>query len=355
MSSKRWIAPWAGSETKPAIYHCVSRVVDRRFVFGDVEREKFRTFMRMQENFTGCRVLSYCIMCNHFHILLEVPPVPMHGISDEMLLKQLSAIQSEAFVAEVARELEEAREAGKESLVAEIRARFTYRMHNLSEFMKTLLQRFTRWYNRTHQRSGTLWEARYKSVIVESGIAARTMAAYIDLNPVRAGMVSDPAKYRWSSYGEAVGGGTKGNGKKSREGLVRACMSHHGTGFEAERWKEVSRTYRRVMGLALGRKSGRAGVDRTKVDPTLNTEEALAAKKNGTVLPELGMARMLRCRVRYFTDGAVIGSREFVNETFAGARERFPARRKDGARRLRGNGSPAAGLLWSVRDLRVRV
>jgi hypothetical protein len=51
----------------------------------------------------------------------------------------------------------------------------------------------------------------------------------------------------------------------------------------------------------------------------------------------------------------VIGSREFVNETFAGARERFPVRRKDGARKLRGNGSPAAGLLWSVRDLRVRV
>ena len=50
--------------------------------------------------------------------------------------------------------------------------------------MKTLLQRFTRWFNRTHNRSGTLWEERYKSVIVESGIAARTMAAYIDLNPV---------------------------------------------------------------------------------------------------------------------------------------------------------------------------
>ena len=62
--------------------------------------------------------------------------------------------------------------------------------------MKTLPQRFTRWFNRTHQRSGTLWEERYKSVIVESGIAARTMAASIDLNPVRAGMVSDPAEYR---------------------------------------------------------------------------------------------------------------------------------------------------------------
>jgi glucuronate isomerase len=46
--------------------------VDRRFVFGDAEREHFRMFMRMQENFTGCRVLSYCVMSNHFHVLLEV-------------------------------------------------------------------------------------------------------------------------------------------------------------------------------------------------------------------------------------------------------------------------------------------
>jgi len=48
------------------------------------------------------------------------------------------------------------------------------------------------------------------------------------------------------------------------------------------------------------------------------------------------MAAMLRCRVRYFTDGAVIGSKTFVNEAFAAARERFTAKRKDGARRRRG-------------------
>jgi putative transposase len=260
-------------------------------------------FMRMQENFSGCRVLSYCVMSNHFHVLLEVPPMPEGGISDELLLKRLAAIQTEAFVAGVAKEIAEARKAGREELAAEIHGRFTYRMHSLSEFMKTLLQRFTRWFNRTHQRSGTLWEERYKSVIVESGVAARTMAAYIDLNPVRAGMVADPAEYRWSSYGEAVGGGPKGSGKKAREGLVRACMSHCGAGFEAEKWKEVSRVYRRTMGLGLGRKSGRAVVEKGVVRPQMNTAEALEAEDNGTVLPDLGMTAMLRCRVRYFTDG----------------------------------------------------
>ena len=205
-----------------------------------------------------------------------------------------------------------------------------------------------------HQRSGTLWEERYKSVIVESGIAARTMAAYIDLNPVRAGMVSDPAEYRWSSYGEAVGGGAKGNGKKARAGLVRACMSHQGAGFESEKWKEISRIYRRTMGLALGRKSGKAEMEKGVVRPQMNTAVALEAKDNGTVLPDLKIAAMLRCRVRYFTDGVVIGSKEFVNEAFAGARDRFTAKRKDGARRMKGSGAAAAGTLWSMRDLRLR-
>jgi REP element-mobilizing transposase RayT len=358
MRKARWLAEWAGKQGKPAIYHCISRVVDRRFVFGDGEREAFRMFLRMQENFTGCRVLTYCVMSNHFHVLLEVPPVPEDGFSDELLLKRLGALYSEAFVDGVAKELKIARKEGDEAMVAEIHARFTYRMHDLSEFMKTLLQRFTRWFNREHNRRGTLWEERYKSVIVESGVAARTIAAYIDLNPVRAGMVSDPGDYRWNSYGEAIGGGKKGNGKKAREGLVRACMSHKGIGFEAEKWKEVSRIYRRAMGMALGRKTSNSKLQissKSKTSINMNEEEMLSSKDNQTVLPDLGMAAMLMKRVRYFTDGAVIGSKEFVNEAFAGARERFSERRKDGARRLRGSGAPAAGTLWSVRDLRVGV
>ncbi|MCU0778448.1 MAG: chemotaxis protein CheW, partial [Akkermansiaceae bacterium] len=63
----------------------------------------------------------------------------------------------------------------------------------------------------------------------------------------------------------------------------------------------------------------------------------------------------LRCRVRYFTDGAIIGSKEFVNAAFESARERFGAKRKDGARRMRGSGQAATGVLWTVRDLRVGV
>ncbi|MGJ8635046.1 MAG: transposase [Luteolibacter sp.] len=337
----------------------MSRVVERKFAFGVEEKEHFRMLMRMMEKFTGCRVLSYCLMCNHIHILLEVPPEPKGGIEDREFLVRLAALYGESFVADVAAQLNAARQeggvdGGNPERVTEIKQRFNYRMHDLGEFMKGLMQRFTQWFNGRHKRKGRLWEDRFKSVIVESGTAARTMAAYIDLNPVRAGMVGDPAEYRWSSYGEAVGGGKKGNGKKAREGLVRACMSHRGDGFDAERWKEVSRIYRRAMGLALGRKNGKSE-STLKCAVRKNTEEVLASEDNETGLGDLKMAEMLRNRIRYFTDGAVIGSKGFVNDAFVASRERFSGKRTDGARRLRGAASAAKNHLWSMRDLRVEV
>jgi hypothetical protein len=251
-------------------------------------------------------------------------------------------------------------------------------MHDLSQFMKTVLQRMTQWYNREHRRTGTLWESRFSSVIVESGTASRMIAAYIDLNPVRAGMVKDPAEYRWSSYGEAIGGGAKGNGKKAREGLVRACMAHKGVGFEAEKWSRkrhephamcVAEMYRKLLGMALERKAGAAAAEVNAVKEKrsrkrLEPHAMVAAKsapasveseagENDTVLPELKMAEMLCHRVRYFTAGAVIGSKAFVNEAFTKARARFSEKRKDGARRMKGNAASAKGVLWSLRDLKV--
>ena len=373
MRHSRWLAPWRGVAGRPVIYHCISRVVDRRLVLGPVEKEKMRTLMRMYENFSGCRVLAYCVMSNHLHLLLEVPPAAAGGLTDAGLLERLRAVYNEAFVAGVAAELEDARAkiragTGGGQLAARIHARFTYRMHDLAEFMKGLLQRYTQWHNRTHSRSGTLWEDRYKSVIVEDGRASTAIAAYIDLNPVRAGMVTDPADYRWSSYGEATGGGAGGRGAKARAGLVRALRAYHGghqtvgaAGSEepvaslVSLWSGgIAREYRRIL-LAgavekLETRTGRSGKTETVRHRKGMSAEQAAREQQEDGQP--GWARMLRHRVRYFTDGAVIGSRVFVNEAFACARERFGTRRHDGARKLKGAGAPAAGLLWSLRDLR---
>ena len=290
--------------------------------------------------------------------------MPEGGLSDEELLRRLGAIYHETQVAQVAGELAEARRLAKEGraeesvVVARIHERFTYRMHDLSQFMKGVMQRYTQWHNRVHQRSGHLWEDRFKSVIVEDGAAAKTIAAYIDLNPVRAGMVKEPADYRWSSYGEAIGGGARGNGRKARAGLVRALRAHQGIAADASLWaNDVSRAYRKVLLAGAGEKlESRVGGDgETAVKRTRKGMSAEEVKREQERAEErlvgIPFGKMLRCRVRYFTAGAVIGSRSFVNEAFASARERFGPQRKDGARKMRGSGAAAAGILWSMRDL----
>jgi REP element-mobilizing transposase RayT len=375
MAQARWIVPWADSETKPAIYHCIARVVDKRFAFGPEDKEQFRIYMRMMENFSGCRVLAYCVMCNHFHLLLEVPPRPKVSLSDGQLLKRLGALYCPAFVATVAKELAEARRVVAQGLardgeayVQRIHERFTYRMHDLSEYMKTLLQRFTRWHNKRTKRCGNLWEETFKSVIVEDGLAARTMAAYIDLNPVRAGMVPDPAEYRWSSYGEAMGA-TGRSGAKAKAGLVRAIMADKGWEADSRHWAgRVSREYRMLLweeGEERAREIVNEGGER--VTEVVRKGIPGRARREGTgcsfdeleqVVPatgHVGLRQMLQWKVRYFSDGAAIGSRAFVDGLYEQCRERFGAKRKSGARRMRGRAAGAAEMLWTARDLRKRI
>ena len=220
MSKARLLAPWAGEERRSALYHCVSRVVDRKFIFGDDEREEFVSIMRNYEAFCGVRILSYCVMSNHFHLLIEVPPRMDDSVSDEELLRRLALINKDEYVAKVRQHLMTLAESetrnGKKAH-AELRDKYLRRMWDLGAFMKALKQRFSAWYNKRHGRLGTLWECRYQSALVENGHAARTVSAYIDLNPIRAKMVNDPKEYRWCSYAAAVAGGSEG--KMARRGL----------------------------------------------------------------------------------------------------------------------------------------
>jgi REP element-mobilizing transposase RayT len=339
-------------------------VVDQRFAFGPEDKEQFRIYMRMYENFSGCRVLAYCLMCNHIHLLLEVPPRPAGGFTDAELLKRLRAIYGEAEVALVAKELAEARKEVNEgrardgeAYALKIHERYTYRMHDLSEFMKSLMQRFTRWHNRMHKRRGNLWEETFKSVVVEDGFAAKTIAAYIDLNPVRAGMVEDPAEYRWSSYGEAMGA-TGRSGAKAKAGLVRAITADKGGEADARHWAgKVSREYRMIL--------LEEGEEKTREVVNAQGERVVEVIKKGMKTPQVvsemdrlmtgrdvALRQMLRWKVRYFTDGAAVGSRAFVDGLFEQCRERFGAKRKSGARKMRGRASGAADRLWAARDLR---
>ena len=95
---RRFLVPADSSGEIPpvAIYHVVTRVVDRRFVLEAEEKEQLRVLLRMYERFSGCRILSYCLMSNHLHVLLEVPlgckKGESLGLSDEELLRRLGGL-----------------------------------------------------------------------------------------------------------------------------------------------------------------------------------------------------------------------------------------------------------------------
>ena len=139
-----------------AYYHCISRVVDRQFVFGAEEKEQFIEFMRLYERFCGVRVVTYCVMSNHFHVLVEVPQRPAELPDDAALLAMLAQVYGEGGGAGTIRQrLEYFRTEGAEAEAETLRESFFARMWDVSAFMKLLKQRFTQWFNRTHRRKGS--------------------------------------------------------------------------------------------------------------------------------------------------------------------------------------------------------
>ena len=318
-----------------AYYHVISRVVGREFVLAaETERERFRVTLRAVEAFSGVQVLTWVCLSNHFHVLLHVPE--RQEVADTELVRRMRFLYRREKVDLFGEELGRLREAGQHATVDRMKAPYLKRMCCLADFVKTLKQRVSISYNRRHGRVGTLWEERYKSVLVEGECGAlKAMAAYIDLNPVRAGLVSDPKDYRYSGYGEAVGGN-----RQARAGLAQVVG---GGGV----WGEVSREYRQLLYIK-GREQGVA-FDGGPVRAGFTEDEVKAVvEKKG----KLTLGEVLRGRVRYFTDGVVLGRKVFVEETFRRNRNHFSAKREDGARAMRG---AEWGELCTVRDLRVNI
>ena len=356
MRKRRYLAPWhrkvlgendlnqegeaavaasAALEGKAAICHCVSRVVNREFVLQREEKERFVELMRAYEGFSQVRVLTFCVMSNHFHILVEVPAAPEDrgaSWSDAKLLDHLSGLYSERQMGELRWELGHYRKQKNTRAAEAFRKRFFDRMWDLSSFVGVLKQRFTQWFNAKNDREGYLWSGRFKSVLVEDGHAARTVAAYIDLNPVRAGMVSDPKDYRWSGYGEAVAG--KSGARDGLRGVMFEQWSCAGSeelaGRETGSWRKVARVYREVLFMAGEERLGENGEVKRRGFRQAEVGRVLEA---GGKLSE---GAMLWCRARHLVDGLVIGSEGFVYGVFGLTRGYFGAGRASGARKMRG-------------------
>ncbi len=319
--------------------HVVSRTAGQEILFGDGDKETFHKILFKQLKFSGLRVIAWCFMGNHFHLLLEVPDreAALAALSEEEILARLSVFSGEMSTKFLQEEIENRRRLGDAEGLRQIAERVSKRLFDLSMFMKELKQRMTLAFNYAHGRTGALWDGRFKSLLVEGGDAVRAVAAYIDLNPVRAGLATEPEAYRWCSYAAALGGM-----RLARAGLVSAVSYE-----KAIPWKQALERYRKFLyGIGQEVVGGKTADGIQKSRGGFSQREIEAVWEAGG---RLTLAQALRCRLRYFTDGMVLGSQEFVDEFFAAQRDGFGDRRSSGGRRMRG---VEWGVLRTLRDLR---
>jgi putative transposase len=320
-----------------SFYHCISRVVEGRFIFAlhhgrSVPAEKIIAFMRRLEAFSGVRVLDYVIMGNHFHLVCEVPePRPL---SQNEVLERIGALYGPRRVRALRQKLARFSEQldGVE-LCNRLLEPYRKRMNDISIFIKELKGRFAQWYNRHYGRYGALWAERFKSVLLEGGEAVAKIAAYIDLNPVRAGLCEDPKEYRYCGYAEALAKGTAAamEGTRVILGLPQTTSP-----------QQLAAEYRQHLFLrgAVGSKNNPPAFDQAKAQAVVEQEKG-----------ELSLQERLRCKIRYFTDGVILGSQAFVQSHCQELEQKIGYKRKSGPTALKIFG-PAT--LWVFRNLRVR-
>lgn len=175
-----------------AFYHITSRGNERKDIFKtDIDREKFLTYLESATRRYGAVIHAWCLMINHYHLLLETP-------------------------------------AG-----------------NLSEIMRHINGAYTTYFNIKRKRSGHLLQGRFKAILIDADEYAKELSRYIHLNPVRVGAVQNPEDYPWSSYRDYIGK------RKVPEWLQRDFVLGYFGGVNAKGEKN----YRKFVEEAVGQDS----------------------------------------------------------------------------------------------------
>jgi hypothetical protein len=308
----------------------MTRVVNGERVIDDVAKEVLRKQLWAVADFCGVQILTYAILSNHFHVLVKVPQKTAPADAELLRRYQLLHPKPTKYQTERLDVIKVQLQTGGPEADA-WRARQLALMGDVSAFMKLVKQRFATWFNKSHRRYGALFAERFKSVLIEPQIRTiQTIALYIDLNCVRAGLVADPKDYRFCGYGEAVAGH-----KTARAGL----MSIYGP---ETTWSEAHAAHRTgLFGTGTATKEHAHAISPAAFEKVLQQKGRLP------------LATVLRCRVRYFTDAAVLGSQAFVETQLVQYRRRHGARKRTAPRPL----SPIAdwGGLNSLRGLRKNV
>lgn len=260
-------------DDRPLFYHLYNRVAgEPAFLpFGPLEKGHFVRLLHRLDVFFTVKVVSYQVMSNHFHLVVHVPQEPPEP---EEVCRRYKAYYRGRRTLDPASE--RCREMGR-------------RMRDISWYMQTLQQQFTRWYNRTRRtrRRGGLWADRFKHTLLGDARAVWECLKYVEMNVVRAQMVRDPADYRYCSFGA-----WRGLGRHPFEAHVGEVLL---PSLEELYPFQTLRQLQEALREAFAETQG----------------EGVAAEPEGRVA---SFTVRLDRRVRYWVDGLVIGSQLFVQD-----------------------------------------
>jgi len=279
-------------EDETAVYHVMSRTALDGFPLGDIEKDFILDLIRRYSALYFVEILGFCLMGNHFHILVRM--FPEHKFTDEDIKKRYIAFYGDD-------------KAFGDGWIPSLREKLS----SLSEFVREIKVVFTRYYNKGHNRRGYFWGDRFKSVIVENGETLINCLAYIDLNPLRAGIVERPEDYRWNSLGYHIQTNNRDDFLSLDFGLKE---------FGVIDANERLRRYRRYVYEA-------GALDR----PDRNMAKVIdidiienERQKNF----EISRLDRFMYRTRYFSDSGIIGTKEFVSEKYQRFKDVFMSKRE---------------------------
>jgi len=237
--------------------------------FGPAEKKQFIRLLHKLSTFFTVKVVSYQVMSNHFHLVAHAPAEPLS--SEEVCRRYQTYYQDK-------------RKLDPSDPYCEVIAE---RMRDISWFMHDLQQQFSSWFNRTRpvRRRGSLWVDRFKHTLLGNAQAVWQCIKYVEMNPVRAGMVSDPVDYRFGSYG-------------------RWCaVGHHPFNAHVEEellpWLEGIYPFESVKQL------------RNALKETFRELTGIPTEQEGHLSR---FTTHLDRRVRYWVNGLIIGSELFIRE-----------------------------------------
>ena len=281
MRSARTLAEHIG------FYHVILKATGPQMLFKeDADKSVFLSILERSARFSGVDVLAYALLDNHFHLLVKVPERESVPIAELRL--RLEALYGADCTQRLLDRWERWEANGRGEEVIQERDRLLRRMYDLGQFMKTLKEWHSRRYRAMHGWEGTLWRGRYKSILVcESYLAFRTLALYIALNPVRAGIVKRGTDSPWTSYGQFGKSGSFGD--RCHWALLRELARL----AAAEGTDSIERGFARAVSRAeeIPRETLRAKIGRGE---------------------SLSLEEMLMCRIHALGNGLVLGDRQGV-------------------------------------------